>query len=88
MKEILKEIEKTVNLHGDRASFDTWGNDTRTEQFRFLMENIVKHGYNYFEGEKGNYLVSFHCGHSGMGGMDMGSPDSITVAKLNKYPNN
>jgi len=86
MKAELKEIERLTIKNNGYASFDTWGNDTRSMLYFFLINEFkVKH-FNSFEGGNGSYLVYYRYGYNGRGGMDMGTPDSMVVEKIKKYP--
>lgn len=86
MKAELKEIERLTNKNNGYESFDTWGNDTRSMLYFFLINEFKEKGINSFTGENGKYLVHFRHGHIGRGGMDMGSPDSMVVEKIKEYP--
>jgi hypothetical protein len=81
----LKEIERLTVLNGGSNSFDTWGDSVRTMFFFYLMNNFREKKLNYFSGEKWNYIVYFRHGNSGRGGMDMGSPDSMVIERVNQF---
>lgn len=84
-KSKFKQIENLVKKYDGKISFDTWGGEERSEFYRFLVDKFKEKGLNYFRTGKHAYIVSFTNGSSGMGGMDMGSPDSVTVEKVRKY---
>ena len=86
MKAELKEIERLTIKNNGYASFDTWGNDTRSMLYFFLINEFKEKYINSFEGENGSYLVYYRSGHNGRGGMDMGTPDSMVVEKIKKCP--
>ena len=84
MKAELKEIERLTVLNGGTNSFDTWGDSVRSMLYFFLINEFKERGLNFFRGEKGSYIVFFRHGNDGRGGMDMGSPDSMVVQRVNE----
>ena len=81
-KEVFKAVEKIVIKQNGVASFDTWGNETRKEIYNKLAWLLFR-GYNAFAGEQSFYFIYSTEPRSGRGGMDEGSPHTITVVKAN-----
>ena len=84
MKAELKEIERLTVLNGGTNSFDTWGDSVRSLLYFFLINEFKKKEINFFHGEHGKYVVFYRSGHNGRGGMDMGSPDSMVIQRVNE----
>ena len=82
-KEILQNVVKEIE-NMNCATFDTWGSNERSALFQFLKEEFVNLGYNCFEINGLIYGIYTIGPTSGRGGMDMGSPETIEVFKLNK----
>ena len=83
LKEELKEVEiLTLNNNG-YESFDNWGNEVRSNLYLFLINEFRDKNINFFKGDNGNYIVYFMQGGNG-GGMG-GSPETMTVQKVNEY---
>jgi hypothetical protein len=85
MKEELKEIERLTILNGGTKSFDTWGCSVRSMLYFFLINEFKEKGINFFRGKHDSYIVFFLRGHYSKGGMDMGSPDSMVIQRINEY---
>jgi hypothetical protein len=86
MKAELKEIERLTLLNDGYEAFDTWGNDTRSMLYFFLINEFKEKKHNYFTGENGHYIVYYRSSGRSMGGMLTGSPDTMIVVKTNEYP--
>jgi hypothetical protein len=81
---VVQLVHKTTNNVG---SFSHWHSSPYKELYTYLYNKFIKNGYNAFTLNGQAYLVLFSGGYSGRGGMDEGSPDTITVKLLKPITN-
>jgi len=82
MKELELVVELVHKTSNNVGNFSHWDSSPHKELYTYLYNTFVKKGYNSFVLNGNTYLVLFSHGYSGRGGMDEGSPDSITVKLL------
>lgn len=64
------------------VSFHSWGSDENREKYLYLVNNMKIHPVMEYNGN--TYLVTEKARRDGMGGMDQGSPDTITFKLMPK----
>ena len=82
-RDILEEIASLCDEDGGTITFDTWGHQSRNRYYVWLRETF-RSKYNYFRVQSGGYSVLFKGATNGVG-VSMGTPDTMTVRKLNEY---